>query len=170
MTEVGLTFKAERDDGKGLSMLNLTVVLEDGAPLILYARNRAYLIKRCVNCYVNEEDEQEMVEAEFHDMEYVSYKKIFDDPLLLDNGTLRIDLRDEILQSTDYWDLGYVDPRKMSEDVSEPFWWVAGCLSHHSLSPSIHPQSYVVRYNSFFLNCKKLLLYGLILLRKKSDN
>jgi len=102
MTNFLLTFVAKNGDKKGMSVLNVVVVLEDGDMPMLCPCHRGFLVK-CRDSYVYEEADQKTLEEVLHGMKYLPYNQVF--KLSFKKGVLRVCLCKDILNSTDRWDI-----------------------------------------------------------------
>lgn len=104
MTKFDLFFEAKNGDAKKVSFLRLTIELLDGDTPKATPRHRELMFE-CLRYRVHEYEAEELVEV-LHDMGYVNPDEIFEHSL--DGGVLRVGLKEEILDSTDWWDISYL--------------------------------------------------------------
>ena len=155
MSEFALSFMARNGHEKGMSVLNIVVVLEDGDVPMLCPRHREFLVE-CRECYVNKECDQETLKEVLRDMRYVPYDQIFE--YSFSDGVLRVGLREDVIDSTDWWDIFSISPGEEldipevpadeepeASEVPAEEWVHVSHIPHW-----VYQQSYVVRYNSCF--------------------
>ena len=104
MTKFDLYFQAENGDVKKVSFLRLTIELPDGDMPKASPRHREFLIE-CLRYRVHEHEAKELEEV-LPAMGYVNPDEIFEHSL--DGGVLRVGLKEEILDSLDWWEIYYL--------------------------------------------------------------